>query len=102
MPLFDRYIAVDWSAANSPKRGKDLIWIGDLGPAGRVPSENPPTRHVAMDEIVPAGLLAALESGRARSCSASISSSAIRAARAEAIAGTARLAGRSGATCTPS
>lgn len=62
MPLFDRYIAVDWSAANSPKRGKDSIWIGDFGPAGRVPSENPPTRHVAMDEIV-RRLLGALERG---------------------------------------
>jgi len=51
MPLFDRYIAVDWSAANSPKRGKDSIWIGDLGPEGRVPSQNPPTRHAAMEEI---------------------------------------------------
>lgn len=51
MPLFDRYIAVDWSAANSPKRGKDSIWIGELGPDGRVPSENPTTRHAAMASI---------------------------------------------------
>jgi len=51
MPLFDRYIAVDWSAANSPKRGKDSIWIGELGPEGRTPSQNPPTRHAAMAEI---------------------------------------------------
>jgi precorrin-8X/cobalt-precorrin-8 methylmutase len=51
MPLFDRYIAVDWSAANTPKRGKDSIWIGELGPKGRVPSENPPTRHAAMEAI---------------------------------------------------
>lgn len=26
MPLFDRYIAVDWSANNKPKRRKDSIW----------------------------------------------------------------------------
>jgi precorrin-8X/cobalt-precorrin-8 methylmutase len=26
MPLFDRYIAVDWSANNEPKSGKDSIW----------------------------------------------------------------------------
>lgn len=51
MPLFDRYIAVDWSAANTPKRGKDSIWISELGPDGRVPSENPPTRHDAMASI---------------------------------------------------
>jgi len=52
MPLFDRYIAVDWSAANTPRRGKDSIWVGELGPDGRVPSENPPTRHAAMAAIV--------------------------------------------------
>jgi precorrin-8X/cobalt-precorrin-8 methylmutase len=51
MLLFDRYIAVDWSAANSPKRGRDSIWIGELGPEGRVPSQNPPTRHAAMETI---------------------------------------------------
>jgi hypothetical protein len=51
MPLFDRYIAVDWSAANTPKRGKDSIWIGELSLEGRVPSENPPTRHQAMMSI---------------------------------------------------
>ena len=59
MPLFDRYIAVDWSAANTPKRGKDSIWIGELGPDGRAPSENPPTRHAAMASITHR-LLAAL------------------------------------------
>ena len=26
MPLFDRYIAVDWSANNEPKSGKDSVW----------------------------------------------------------------------------
>lgn len=26
VPLFDRYIAVDWSASNQPKSGKDSIW----------------------------------------------------------------------------
>lgn len=61
--LFDRYIAVDWSAANSPKRGRDSIWIGELGPEGRVPSENPPTRHAAMAAIA-ARLLSARQSGQ--------------------------------------
>ena len=32
MPLFDRYIAVDWSARNEPttkaRMGADAIWIG--------------------------------------------------------------------------
>lgn len=27
MPLFDDYLICDWSAANSPKTGKDSIWI---------------------------------------------------------------------------
>jgi len=26
VPLFDRYVAVDWSASNAPKVGKDSIW----------------------------------------------------------------------------
>lgn len=62
MPLFDRYIAVDWSAANSPRRGKDSIWIGELGPEGRMPSSNPSTRHEAM-ELVADRLLAARRNG---------------------------------------
>ena len=62
MPLFDRYIAVDWSAANAPKRGKDSIWIGEFGPEGRVPSQNPPTRHAAMEQIA-ARLLGARRRG---------------------------------------
>jgi precorrin-8X/cobalt-precorrin-8 methylmutase len=44
MPLFDRYIAVDWSAANTPRRGKDSIWVAD----SEVEAVNPPTRHEAM------------------------------------------------------
>jgi len=51
MPLFDRYIAVDWSAANAPRLGRDSIWIGELGPEGRTASENAPTRHAAMASI---------------------------------------------------
>ncbi len=27
MALFDRYLIVDWSAANAPKMGKDSIWV---------------------------------------------------------------------------
>ncbi len=44
MPLFDRYIAVDWSAANTPRTGRDSIWIADSA----AESVNPPTRHEAM------------------------------------------------------
>ena len=47
MTLFDRYIAVDWSAANGTHRGKDSIWIADLARDGAVTSSNPPTREAA-------------------------------------------------------
>jgi hypothetical protein len=44
--LFDTYIIVDWSAARTPKTGRDSVWICRHRPAGeRV--ENPPTRHAA-------------------------------------------------------
>src|SRR5690606_21332706 len=51
MPIFDRYIAVDWSANNGPKTGKDSIWIGEATPAGLCASRNPATRSAAMADI---------------------------------------------------
>jgi precorrin-8X/cobalt-precorrin-8 methylmutase len=45
--LFDRYIAVDWSAANTPRLGKDSIWIGETGRE----SVNVATRAAAMEVI---------------------------------------------------
>ena len=51
MPIFDRYIAVDWSANNGPKTGKDSIWIGEATPAGLLASRNPSTRAAAMADI---------------------------------------------------
>jgi precorrin-8X/cobalt-precorrin-8 methylmutase len=45
--LFDRYIAVDWSAANERRTGKDSIWIAEFGRDGTPPSANPPTRAEA-------------------------------------------------------
>jgi precorrin-8X/cobalt-precorrin-8 methylmutase len=62
MPIFDRYIAVDWSANNGPKTGKDSIWIGEATPAGLVASRNPATRAAAMADIE-ATLLAARSRG---------------------------------------
>lgn len=48
MALFDRYLIVDWSAANSPKRGKDSIWIA-LQTATKLDwVRNMATRHEAM------------------------------------------------------
>ena len=55
MSAFDRYIAVDWSAANSPGTGKDSVWIGEaVRTASGVelrPSQNPRTRAAAMTMI---------------------------------------------------
>jgi precorrin-8X/cobalt-precorrin-8 methylmutase len=52
---FDRYVAVDWSAANSPVTGKDSIWIGEavhtVSGIELRPSRNPRTRSAAMAEI---------------------------------------------------
>jgi hypothetical protein len=54
--LFDTSIIVDWSAARTPKTGRDSIWICQLGPGGeRV--ENPPTRSAA--RLILAEMLAA-------------------------------------------
>ena len=51
MPLFDGYIAVDWSAAAQPQPGANGIWIAALGQGGRPEVRNFPTRHVAIDYI---------------------------------------------------
>lgn len=44
--LFDAYIIVDWSAAATPKTGRDSIWICRHGRDGET-VVNPPTRHAA-------------------------------------------------------
>jgi hypothetical protein len=46
MPLFDTYIIVDWSAAKTPKTGRDSVWICRNAPEGEIVA-NPPTRHAA-------------------------------------------------------
>jgi precorrin-8X/cobalt-precorrin-8 methylmutase len=48
MSLFDRYVAVDWSAYNSRKLGKDSIWscVGDRA-GDDVQTRNHPTRRGA-------------------------------------------------------
>jgi precorrin-8X/cobalt-precorrin-8 methylmutase len=62
-PLFDTYLMVDWSAANTPKRGRDSIWFHQLertAPGMRIAAhENPPTRAEAyrrLHAILAAGL----------------------------------------------
>jgi hypothetical protein len=44
--MFDTYIIVDWSAARTPKTGRDSIWICRYAPDGET-VVNPPTRHAA-------------------------------------------------------
>jgi hypothetical protein len=55
LSLFDTYIIVDWSAAATPKTGRDSIWICRLADDGETVA-NPPTRHAARDLL--AGMLA--------------------------------------------
>lgn len=50
-PLFDACVAVDWSAANTPKTGRDSIWIAVRERSGQTAISNPATRHEAMTEI---------------------------------------------------
>ncbi len=49
--LFNAYVMVDWSAAGSPKTGKDSIWIGvlkrDIRFRPTFEAFNPPTRAAA-------------------------------------------------------
>lgn len=50
--LFNAYVVVDWSAASTPKQGKDSIWIGVLKRDVRFrlafEAHNPATREEAM------------------------------------------------------
>ena len=52
MPLFDRIVMVDWSAAAVPTRGRDSIWIADALVSGGEPrTANPATREEAMQRL---------------------------------------------------
>lgn len=44
MTLFDRYVAIDWSAAAIPKQGADSIWVADLIDGGQTGLANHRTR----------------------------------------------------------
>jgi precorrin-8X/cobalt-precorrin-8 methylmutase len=56
MPVFDSYLMVDWSAANTPKQGADSIWLGLTtrcqGAYVLSVLENPSTRAAATDRII--------------------------------------------------
>lgn len=46
--LFDTYIMVDWSAASTPRTGRDSIWIAELNAqTRRIRFQNPNTRSSA-------------------------------------------------------
>lgn len=52
MPLFDRHLIVDWSAANQPTTGKDSIWTALAGAeSGHTEIFNHSTRTRAMSYI---------------------------------------------------
>ena len=51
MPLFQGYVAVDWSANARPKTGSDSIWIAVCDADGMRELLNPPTRQEAMDHV---------------------------------------------------
>ena len=51
MPLFDGYIAVDWSARATPCHGPNSIWIAVADGLGPPRFMNPHTRQVAMNHI---------------------------------------------------
>jgi hypothetical protein len=48
--LFDAYIIVDWSAARTPKTGRDSIWVCRLDRDGET-VVNPPTRQAAREVL---------------------------------------------------
>jgi precorrin-8X/cobalt-precorrin-8 methylmutase len=55
-PLFQHYLAVDWSAAAVPRAGKDSIWIAGYEGGGNCPHqtllENPKTRAAATARLI--------------------------------------------------
>lgn len=51
MALFDRYLIVDWSAANTPKRGRDSIWIALYDGGDCTLLSNVSTRSAAIAQI---------------------------------------------------
>ncbi len=63
MPLFERYVAIDWSANNAPKTGSDSIWscVGSCAP-GDVLATNHATRRSAESWLVDT-LVAAVAAG---------------------------------------
>ena len=51
MPLFDGYVAVDWSASNKPEYNENSIWIAIRDLNGAIELCNPGTRREAINLI---------------------------------------------------
>ena len=51
LPLFDGYVAVDWSSSAAPTRGANSIWVAVCDKDGPVELVNPDTRQEAMEYI---------------------------------------------------
>src|SRR6185369_8648195 len=55
-PIFDSYLMVDWSAANTPRRGRDSIWLCHLVRHGKTilaaAPENLATRQAAHERLL--------------------------------------------------
>ena len=51
VPLFDGYVAVDWSASAAPVRGANGIWVAVCDKNGPVELANPDTRQEAINYI---------------------------------------------------
>ena len=51
VPLFDGYVAVDWSSNAAPVRGANSIWVAVCDKDGPVELENPDTRQEAIKYI---------------------------------------------------
>ena len=49
---FDRFVMVDWSAANKPTKGKDSIWIAVLEEGQAMKCWNPTTRQAAFENLL--------------------------------------------------
>lgn len=60
--MFDRYVAIDWSASATPKTGRDSIWIADLRHGGTVDLSNPSTRAEAATVL--SGIVDGQDGGR--------------------------------------
>ncbi len=52
-PAFDELVMVDWSAASSPRTGRDSIWVahGAALPGAPIRTTNPSTRQAAFDAV---------------------------------------------------